>query len=109
MHEREEHHHIHIHIHADELLQQFFRGFLNEFHSLIKKVDHIVTTQTELAAQLTALKDQLSKASGEITAKIAALEDAVNNAGSVTPEVEAALADAKAAAQALDDIVPDAP
>ncbi len=46
--------------------------------------------------------DQLNKAFGEINAKIAALQTAVENQDNASPELVAA-------AQALDDIVPDAP
>ena len=68
-----------------------------------------MATQAEAAAQLTALKDQLVKANGEIQAKIQALIDAANNAADVGPELAEAIEALKPAAQALDDIVPDAP
>ncbi len=66
-----------------------------------------MANQAELAQALADLTSQLTKASGEILAKIAVLEQAIVDAGNVTPEVEAALSEAKAAAQSLDDIVPD--
>lgn len=47
--------------------------------------------------------EQLTKAKGEVLAKIAELEDAV--AAGQTPDFTAL----KAAAQGLDDVVPDAP
>ena len=75
-------------------------------HLIGRKVDRISMTQAELAAQLTAAKDQADKAKTEILAKIAALESAL---GTVSPEVEAALAGLKTGVQGLDDIIPDAP
>lgn len=67
-----------------------------------------MATQAELAAQLTAIRDQLAKASGEIQARVAALEAAIVAAGNSTPEVDAALDSVRAIAQALDDLNPDA-
>lgn len=64
--------------------------------------------QTQLAADLSALKDQTEKAKGEVLAKIAALESAIAAAGNTTPEVDAALAALKSSVQGVDDIVPDA-
>ena len=65
-------------------------------------------SQSQLAAELTAIKDQNEKARTEILAKIAALEEALANAGNTTPEVDAALADLKASVQTDDDLNPDA-
>lgn len=69
----------------------------------------IMTTQVQTAADLLAVKAQLSKAAGEIVGKISSLEAALAAAGATTPEVDAAVADLKTLAQALDDVVPDAP
>lgn len=66
-------------------------------------------TNEELAQGLTDLKTQLVKANGELTAKIAALEKAIQDADNVPDTVVAAFNDLKPAAQAIDDIVPDAP
>lgn len=49
-----------------------------------------------------AVGDQLTKALAEIQAELAA-------GGNTTPEMDAALAKAQTAAQALDDLNPDAP
>lgn len=76
---------------------------------VLTKLNQIIMTQAELAASITAVKDQLTKASGEINDKITALTTALDNAGAVTPEVQEAIDGLKAAAQGLDDIVPDAP
>ena len=69
----------------------------------------IMSTQAELATELTAVKAQLDKAKQEIVDKLAALEAAIVAAGNTTAEVDAALADLKGAAQGLDDLNPDAP
>lgn len=68
-----------------------------------------MSTQTELAASINAVKDQLAKVGTEINGKIAELTAALDNAGAVSPEVQDAIDGLKAAAQSLDDIVPDAP
>ncbi len=72
-------------------------------------------TQEQVAAELKALKEQQNKIAKEqsdrfdaLTLRIAELEAAVANAP-VTAEVENALTELKAAAQALDDTIPDAP
>lgn len=62
----------------------------------------IMSTQAELAAALRAVNAQLQKAIEEIVAAVA-------NSGNTTPEVDAAVAALQAAAQALDDLNPDAP
>lgn len=67
-----------------------------------------MANQTELAAELVAVKEQVVKASAEIVAKITALEEALANAGNTTAEVDAALADLKVVVQVLDDLNPDA-
>jgi hypothetical protein len=62
----------------------------------------IMTDQTTLAATLSSIADQLTKATAEIVAAIAA-------AGNTTPAVDAAVAKLQGLAQALDDLNPDAP
>lgn len=74
---------------------------------IFERLWKIMTDQATHAAELAAIKDQLTKASGEIVAKVSALEAAVAAAGGTTPEVDAAVADLKAVAQALDDLNPD--
>lgn len=73
-------------------------------------------TQTELAAALKSLTEQEGKIAKEqsdrfdvLTQKIADLTAAVNTAGNVSTEVTDALAGLQAAAQSLDDAIPDAP
>ena len=74
---------------------------------ILERLGKIMTDQATHAAELAAIKDQLTKASGEIVAKVAALEAAFAAAGGTTPEVDAAVADLRAIAQALDDLNPD--
>ena len=74
---------------------------------ILERLWKIMTDQSTHAAELAAIKDQLTKASGEIVAKFDALAAALAAAGSTTPEVDAAMADLKAVAQALDDLNPD--
>jgi hypothetical protein len=62
----------------------------------------------ELATVLTGLATQLDKASAEILGKIAELETALLES-EVPDEAAVLIEDLKAKAQALDDIVPDAP
>lgn len=71
------------------------------------KIEDLKMEMTQLAEELSAVKDQLGKVAGEITAKVAALEAAISAAGVVNANVEAALADVKTAAQLLDDMNPD--
>lgn len=76
------------------------------FRDLRLKVEALVTTQTQLAQQLVALKDQSTSAKAKILAKIAELTQAIADAQVVSPEVEAALAALTAEVQAIDAIVP---
>lgn len=93
---------VHVHVHQDTDTARLLQH-IND------KVNTIMATQAQLAADLQALKDQLDKAKGEIVAKVQALEDALANAGGTTPEVDAALLALKGAAQSMDDLNPDAP
>lgn len=74
-----------------------------------------MATQTELAAEITALNEQQKKIAREQsdrfdaqTAAIKALEEAIANAP-VSVEVTNALAELKNTTQSLDDTIPDAP
>ena len=89
--------HIHIHQHFDDE------------NLIIKKLNQIIMEQSELAAQLTALKDQTAKAKAEIVKKIEDLGTALEAADDVTTEVQAAFDALKAEVQGVDDIVADAP
>lgn len=81
----------------------------NQNHFLIIKQTQMSQTQEEAAAQLANILAQLTKAKEEIVTKIQALIDAAANADSVAPALQTAIDDLAPIAQALDDIVPDAP
>lgn len=79
---------------------------------LNKAVKQILMNQAELAAQLALVQGQVAKIGTETAAtlqKVADLEAALQNAGTVSPEVASALDALKVQAQAVDDLVPDAP
>lgn len=62
-----------------------------------------------LVDDLNAVKDQLGKVKAEIVGKLGELQNALADATSTKDEaVAAAVASLKEAAQALDDVVPDA-
>lgn len=65
-----------------------------------------MTDVTQLAAKIDAVSDKLGKASGEIMNEIATLRA---TAGQLPADAEASLERLETMAQALDDIVPDAP
>ena len=69
----------------------------------------LMVSQTELAAQLTALKEQNDKATAEQQAALASLQTALDAAGNTSPEVDAALQALKDSIQRDDDLNPDAP
>lgn len=64
---------------------------------------------SELSDALVAVVAQLGKARGEIVGKIEDLTAALEAAQVEDPDVTQAVSDLKAAAQGLDDLVPDAP
>ena len=70
-------------------------------------IGEIMTQVNDLAVQLELINAQLAKASGEITAQIAALKTALENVA-LPADAETALANLALAAQALDDMNPDA-
>lgn len=79
-------------------------------HRIQYKVDKIMATQAQLAADLALVAAQVAKIGGETQAllqRIADLEAALANSGNLTPEVEAALAALKAQVQIVDDLVAD--
>jgi seryl-tRNA synthetase len=85
------------------------RSMTKRNHSINLKLNHIMSTQAELAQQLRDIKDQNDKSRTEVLKKIADLETAIGNAGNTTPEVDAALAALKESVQTDDDIVADQP
>jgi len=68
-----------------------------------------MTTQAELAVQITELTAQNDKARDEVLAKLADLQAALDAAGAVDPAVLEAFSALKASVQTDDDIVPDVP
>ncbi len=81
------------------LLEQKRQGIL---------IGEIMTQVNDLASKLEQVNSQLAKASGEIAAQIAALQTALENVA-LPADAETALANLAVAAQALDDMNPDAP
>lgn len=81
--------------------------------NLITKVIRIMSTQTEVAAQLQTVVSTLEKVKEETTGllvEIATLKDlAASAAQSVSPELQAAIDAVAAAAGAIDALVPDTP
>jgi len=80
--------------------------------SINTKVNSIMATQDQLAADLTAISTQVAKIGEEsksTLAKVAELEAQLAAAGGTTPAVDAALAALKAQVQVVDDLVADAP
>ena len=71
-------------------------------------IERILMKESELAAALKNLNDQLAKANTEIQDKLKALSDQIANADAPT-EVTDALTALQGSAQKLDDIVSDAP
>jgi chromosome segregation ATPase len=91
------------------LLDVFFG---RELQQIKQSQERIMTTQLELAQQLTAIGNQIAKVSAESSAtlqKVADLEAALTNASNVTPELQAAFDAVKAQVQLVDDLVPDSP
>jgi len=81
---------------------------LNPWRVVNRKLDQIMETQADLAAELNARTAQIRKAIDEIQLKLSELLEQVRNAPAA-PELTAAVSALSAAVQAADDIVPDAP
>ena len=79
---------------------------------VLNKLEKLMTTQAQLAADLTALSAQVTKIGTETTttlAKLAELEAALATAGATTPEVDAAMDGLRAQLLLVDNLVTDAP
>lgn len=77
-----------------------------------KQNKDFMATQAALAAQLNELGVSLGKIGTETSTllqKVADLEAQIGTLGDVTPELQAAFDAVKTQAQAVDDLVPDAP
>jgi hypothetical protein len=83
-----------------------FREWLCE--PVINHLKGLAMNQAELAAEMSNLAAQTTKAQAEVVAKLASLEQAVSDAGNATPEVLAALDALKSSVQSVDDLNPDA-
>lgn len=95
-----------IHIHND------FGPLLESFLSIHQKLEKIMSTQTEFAAQVQAISTQVAKIGEEskITLqKVIDLEAALANQDNVSPELQAAVDELKQQVQVVDDLVADAP
>lgn len=93
------------------LINLFFSGLLAGVIAVLylnHKLNTIMASQDELAAEIRAANAQIRKAVDEVLAKIAALEEAVRNNPPAQSIIDA-VAELKAASQAADDVVPDAP
>ncbi len=78
---------------------------------ILAQLERIVMNQTELAAELRAVKAQVGKIGTETAAtlqKVIDLEAVIAAGAPVSEEVLTALAELKTQAQATDDLTPDA-
>lgn len=101
---------INIHLHAGNETE-LMAELVKIGRTIFNLREFIMTSQAQLAADLTTVKDQVAKIGAETTVtlqKVADLEAAIGNAGEVTPEVEAALAALKEQVNLVDGLVPDA-
>lgn len=98
--------HIHLHITGDGTEKIF-----EKLDLLTTKIETVMSTQAEIAAQLNETTAQLQKIATESAAtlqKVADLEAALANQSNVTPELQTAFDALKAQVQTVDDLVPDA-
>ncbi len=90
------------------LLELFFGGFA----TIHQKLNKIMASQTQLAADLKVVKNQVAKIGQESSLTLKKVEElqAIIDAGEeVSPELQAAVDELKAQIQVVDDLVPDAP
>jgi ABC-type transporter Mla subunit MlaD len=80
----------------------------DQFAQLNRKLDTIMATQAQHAAELAELNAKFEKAHTEIVNGIAALVTAVEKAGNTTPEVQAEVDKLKSMAEKLDALHADA-
>lgn len=102
---------MHKHRPTLESLSRDVAALAQSVHCIHELLKEIRMNQTEMAAALNKLGDQLTKVGGETTqllADIAALKTQIANAD-VTPDLQAAFDKVAAQAQKVDDMVPDAP
>lgn len=81
-----------------------------ELKQINRKLDNIMATQAEAAAQLKTISTELVKVGTEtqtLLDKVTALQDAAANADNVSPELQAAIEAVATQATKVDDLVPD--
>lgn len=98
-----------FHGHSDQRFNRLEHGLTAVLKSLRHFKEDFKMNMTELATQLTAIKEQADKAKAEVIAAVAALDAALQAAGGTTPAVDAAVAALKTSVQSLDDLNPDSP
>ena len=86
-----------------------FWQWLTNLKIIITALLRLESMMGAVSEALAGVSDQLAKAKTEIVTKISDLETQLANSGNLSPEDQAAIDAVKAAAQALDDVVPDAP
>lgn len=77
--------------------------------TLLKEILTMSETQQQTAARLALIEGQLGKGLAEIVAEIATLKAAVEGAATTDPEIVASTDRLAVLAQAIDDVVKDAP
>ncbi len=88
----------------------YFAAQFNDLRQRLTKLEGLITmNHAELLAGMQNVATQLAKANGEVQDKLAELHAAITAADNVPQPIVDALAALTASAQALDDIVPDAP
>lgn len=91
-------------------IEQSLKHQHDMLHFLTEQGTQIMATQTEMAAALNKVNDQLVKVGGETTQLLKDIDDLkvlIANAP-VTPELQAAFDKVAAQAKVVDDLVPDA-
>lgn len=100
---------LHIHVHNYNHSDKETREALESIH---QKLNTIMATQAELAAQLNEVTTQVGKIKTETQAtltKVSELEAALANQDNVSPELQTAFDNLKAQVIAVDELIPDAP
>jgi len=86
------------------LLSEFLVGLILGLYVFNPQIKEVINKMSEIGDTLVAVRDQLAKATTEIVNKIAELQNVQN-----IDDAKAIAGELKTMAQALDDIVPDAP
>lgn len=94
-------------VHRMEFADALIIGVINDRFDRLEEI--MATNQSELNAKLTGINTALTEAGGEIVSELDKLRQQLADAGNLTPENEELLNSIGAKAQALADIVPNAP